>query len=114
MGNLQRNVLRIQQLWRGAIGRRRATEQRARVRCLQRVVRKLVRIRRQNLAHQAWRKMTLSSYQHRPKWSALLDHAGLSADLIAMWKENEENQLEIAYLRNAMHGLEAQKFTLER
>lgn len=112
--NLQQNVLHIQRVWRGAIGRHRGKDQLARTRCLQRAVQKLVRIRKRNHAHQAWRRECLSAYRHRTKFTNDMDHDALASSLIDLWNETEAQRLEITRLWEGCLDLAQRKCALEQ
>jgi len=106
--NLQKNVLLIQRVCRGALGRRIATDRLSRKRCLARVVRKLIRIRQKNLQYRAWREKTMQWYKQKKTIQPSFDHDALAAGTLKLWQKDQAQELEIAQLREANRHLEEQ------
>jgi myosin heavy subunit len=106
--NFQKNVLLIQRVCKGAIGRKRATERLVQKRCLIRVVRKLVRIRQKNIEYRAWRKKTMQWYTQKKTNQPPFDHDALATGTLKLWQKDQAQELEIAQLREANRRLEEQ------
>eukprot|EP00446_Apocalathium_sp_SHHI-4_P064239 CAMPEP_0177434524 /NCGR_PEP_ID=MMETSP0369-20130122/510_1 /TAXON_ID=447022 ORGANISM="Scrippsiella hangoei-like, Strain SHHI-4" /NCGR_SAMPLE_ID=MMETSP0369 /ASSEMBLY_ACC=CAM_ASM_000364 /LENGTH=629 /DNA_ID=CAMNT_0018905515 /DNA_START=15 /DNA_END=1902 /DNA_ORIENTATION=- len=93
----------FQSVWRGARGRQAAIAFRADRHRLARAVRALLRLRRRNLAHRAWRAEVLATYRGRGAGGGPCEPAPpkevLVDDLLHLLNEYEFKQSEVRRLR---------------
>merc|ERR1712113_1375936 len=99
MRTLPISVLRIQRIWRGKRGRMQARERVAGLHWLRKCLCYLVRIRRKNREHRAWRAGVLASYRQPPPPKCAASNNALLANYSQQELQLDERRNQVESLR---------------